>query len=51
METATVSMTPFSAKAGKKSWTVPVIQVLDIRSAQGSKAGTHNDAFGSLSKT
>jgi hypothetical protein len=51
MATVSVATTSFSAKADKKAWTVPVIQILDIRSAEGNSAGPHNDKFGSLSKT
>jgi hypothetical protein len=51
MATASVATTSFSAKEEKKAWTVPVIQVLDLRSAEGATSGPHNDKFGSLSKT
>jgi hypothetical protein len=51
MAIAIVPTTSFSAKAEKKPWTAPAIQGLDLRSAQGSVAGTHNDKFGSISKS
>jgi hypothetical protein len=45
----TDSKTSFSAKADKKAWTAPVVQILDIRSAQGAQPGSKNDKHGSLS--
>jgi hypothetical protein len=51
MATASAATTSFSAKEDKKAWTVPVIQILDLRSAEGSSSGPHNDKFGSLSRT
>jgi hypothetical protein len=50
MATVSATTTSFSAKADKKAWTAPEIQILDIRSAEGNSAGSHNDKFGSLSK-
>lgn len=35
--------------SGKKTWTAPLVQVLDLNSAQGSQPGTHSDKHGSLS--
>jgi len=41
--------TSFSAKADKKPWTVPTVQILDIRSAEGNSPGTKSDKHGSVS--
>ena len=35
--------------AEKKVWTVPALQTITLRIAQGSKAGSKCDKFGSLS--
>jgi hypothetical protein len=36
-------------KSVSKKWTAPVIQVIEMKAAQGSLAGTLCDKFGSLS--
>jgi hypothetical protein len=38
-----------SVQAEKKMWTVPALQTIMLQAAQGSKAGSKCDKFGSLS--
>ena len=41
--------TRFSGNTEKMLWNVPRVQVIDLKAAQGSAAGTSTDKFGSLS--